>query len=159
MSNIFGKHDDNTIQQFREVEKRAVKAALMADGHYGYVMPVGGVAAYDNEVSVVGVGFDIACGNCAIKTDMMLNDLGKSPEKLNFMLGKVADDIQRHISFGIGRSNLANDAPTDHSLFELDSWYRLKERAGHGEMRKLKDKARDQLGTVGSGNHYVDVFK
>ena len=48
----------------------------MADGHLGYVMPIGGVAAYENQVSVVGVGFDIACGNAAILTDLTLSDLG-----------------------------------------------------------------------------------
>ena len=42
----------------------------MADGHLGYVMPIGGVAAYRNKASVVGVGFDIACGNAAIRTDL-----------------------------------------------------------------------------------------
>jgi tRNA-splicing ligase RtcB len=158
MTNIFGTHDDNTLAQFRDVESRAVKAALMADGHVGYIMPIGGVAAYDNHVSPVGVGFDIACGNCAIKTDLKLEELGKSQDKLNFMLGKFADEIQRTISFGVGRSNKANDAPTDHPLFDSEDWYRVKERGGHGEMRRLKEKAVEQLGTVGSGNHYVDVF-
>jgi len=43
-------------------------------GHLGYVMPIGGVAAYDEEVSVVGVGFDIACGNAAIRTDLSIRD-------------------------------------------------------------------------------------
>ena len=58
---IFGEHDENTLAQLRDVASRAQKAALMADGHLGYVMPIGGVAAYDRQVSVVGVGFDIAC--------------------------------------------------------------------------------------------------
>src|SRR5829696_6007980 len=58
---IFGQHDEATVAQFQKVRERAVDAALMADGHVGYVMPIGGVAAYDDEVSVVGVGFDIAC--------------------------------------------------------------------------------------------------
>ena len=58
---IFGQHDENTLRQLENVASRAERAALMADGHVGYVMPIGGVAAYDNKVSVVGVGFDIAC--------------------------------------------------------------------------------------------------
>ena len=66
---IFGQHDANTLAQFHDVSSRAVRAALMADGHLGYVMPIGGVAAYRGRVSVVGVGFDIACGNAAILTD------------------------------------------------------------------------------------------
>ena len=70
--NIFGQHDDKTLAQLADVERRATRVALMADGHLGYVMPIGGVAAYDQKVSVVGVGFDIACGNCAIRTDLTL---------------------------------------------------------------------------------------
>src|SRR5688500_15288191 len=58
---IFGQHDEATIAQFQQVRERAVDAALMADGHVGYVMPIGGDAAYRDQVSVVGVGFDIAC--------------------------------------------------------------------------------------------------
>jgi tRNA-splicing ligase RtcB len=155
---VFGQHDEKTLAQLYDVASRAHRAALMADGHLGYVMPIGGVAAYWNHVSVVGVGFDIACGNAAIKTDMQLSDLGKSQAKLDFMLNRIADDIQSHISFGIGRSNLAVDAPTDDPLFDVEDWNRLKERAGQGLARELKDKARAQLGTVGSGNHYVDLF-
>lgn len=158
MSNIFGAHDENTIEQFREVEKGAVAAALMSDGHFGYIMPVGGVAAYDEMVSVHGVGYDIACGNCAIKTDKHISELGKSPDKIAMMLERIASKIMFNISFGIGRKNKSDDAPVDHPLFSSEAWYRLKERAGHGEARKLKDKAMEQLGTIGSGNHYVDVF-
>jgi tRNA-splicing ligase RtcB len=44
----------------------------MADGRLGYVMPIGGVVPYADRVSVVGVGFDIACGNAAIRTDLTL---------------------------------------------------------------------------------------
>jgi tRNA-splicing ligase RtcB (3'-phosphate/5'-hydroxy nucleic acid ligase) len=66
---IFGTHDDNPRAQLAQVARRARTVALMADGHVGYVMPIGGVAAYENAVSVVGVGFDIACGNAAIRTD------------------------------------------------------------------------------------------
>ena len=79
---IFGQHDENTIIQYQDIRSRAVKTALMADGHAGYIMPVGGVAAYDNQVSVVGVGFDIACGNCAIKTDIKLEDIKVWQEKI-----------------------------------------------------------------------------
>jgi RNA-splicing ligase RtcB len=58
---IFGSHEAKTLAQLRDVATRAERVALMADGHLGYVMPIGGVAAYRNQVSVVGVGFDIAC--------------------------------------------------------------------------------------------------
>jgi tRNA-splicing ligase RtcB len=155
---VFGLPDENTIKQMRQVRASAEHAVLLADSHVGFTMPIGGVAAYDQQVSVVGVGFDIACGNAAIRTDMSLADLGKSPDKQRFMLERVADRIRDSISFGVGRRNAADDAPTDDALFESDDWFRLRERAGHGLARQIKDKARAQLGTVGSGNHYVDVF-
>lgn len=150
---IFGTHDANTLAQLEDVKSRAVKAALMADGHMGYIMPIGGVAAYDNMVSVAGVGFDIACGNAAIKTDANIKDFDARE------LNRIANDIQSTISFGVGRTNRAKDAPTDHPLFDSDAWNTLKDVTGKGQKHvMLKAKAREQLGTVGSGNHYVDVF-
>jgi tRNA-splicing ligase RtcB len=146
---VFGTHDPKTIEQITDVAEHAAHAALMADGHVGYVMPIGGVAAYPNEVSVVGVGFDIACGNAAIRTDATLDQFSRED------LLRVAGDIQRSISFGVGRSNEADDAPVEHPLFDDAAWSALPAAAG---VRTLSDKARSQLGTVGSGNHYVDVF-
>jgi len=151
---IFGEHDEKTLAQIRQVAKRAERAALMADGHLGYVMPIGGVAAYRDEVSVVGVGFDIACGNAAIQTDLHLNDLGAEGAELGLRLNQIADEVSGTVSFGIGRSNKADDAPTDHQLFEDEAWDAIPAK----HRRNLREKARAQLGTVGSGNHYVDVF-
>ena len=143
---VFGKHDDKTLDQLRDVASRAERVALMADGHLGYIMPVGGVAAYRNKASVAGVGFDIACGNAAIRTDLTLDGLP---------LQELADEIQETISFGIGRTNRSSDAPTDDPLFENSAWEAIPSKR---EREKLRQKARAQLGTVGSGNHYVDVF-
>ena len=144
---IFGTHDELTQIQLAKVAERARKVALMADGHVGYVMPIGGVAAYDNAVSVVGVGFDIACGNAAIRTDRTLTDLAP-------VLPALADEIASTVSFGVGRKNRAGDAPTDHPLFEDAAWQAVPPK----HRQALHTKARQQLGTVGSGNHYVDVF-
>ena len=151
---IFGQHDEQTIVQFQQVRERAVDAALMADGHVGYVMPIGGVAAYRDQVSVVGVGFDIACGNAAIRTDLTLDQLGRTPEAVHEALAGFADEIATTVSFGIGRKNRADDAPVDHSLFEDPAWSAVPPK----HRQALFVKARQQLGTVGSGNHYVDVF-
>ncbi len=151
---IFGQHDEQTIRQFRHVSERAVDAALMADGHVGYVMPIGGVAAYRNQVSVVGVGFDIACGNAAIRTDLTLDSLGTSAGEVQRSLAAIADEIADSVSFGIGRRNRSDDAPVDHPLFDAPAWSAVP--AQHRQA--LHFKARQQLGTVGSGNHYVDVF-
>ncbi len=150
---IFGQHDQKTLDQLEDVASRAERAALMADGHVGYVMPIGGVAAYRNDVSVVGVGFDIACGNAAIRTDLTLDGttaLGDRPDRLD----ALADEIQATVSFGIGRRNRSDDAPVDHPLFDDAAWDAVPRQAREA----LRNKARAQLGTVGSGNHYVDVF-
>jgi tRNA-splicing ligase RtcB len=97
---------------------------------------------------VVGVGFDIACGNAAVRTDKSIADF--DPSAWN----SIADEIATSVSFGIGRTNRADDAPVDHPLFTDPVWdaVPVKERAA------LRARARGQLGTVGSGNHYVDVF-
>ena len=145
---VFGTHEANTLAQLRDVASRAERAALMADGHLGYVMPIGGVAAYRNQVSVVGVGFDIACGNAAIRTDL-------TRAEIEPRLAQIADAIQSHLSFGVGRKNQADDAPTDDPLFADAAWDAVP---GMHERERLRAKARQQLGTVGSGNHYVDVF-
>ncbi|HXU31288.1 MAG TPA: RtcB family protein [Thermoanaerobaculia bacterium] len=145
---VFGVHEEKTLEQLRDVAVHAEKVALMADGHLGYVMPIGGVAAYKNQVSVVGVGFDIACGNCAIRTDL----LAERYERRD--LTRFADEIAAEISFGVGRKNRSDDAPVDHPLFEDPAWDGIP--AHH--RGNLREKARTQLGTVGSGNHYVDVL-
>jgi tRNA-splicing ligase RtcB (3'-phosphate/5'-hydroxy nucleic acid ligase) len=144
---IFGRHDAKTLAQLEDVASRAARTALMADGHVGYIMPVGGVAAYRNRVSVAGVGFDIACGNAAIRTDL-------PADRILPYRDAIADEIQASISFGIGRNNLSGDAPVDDPLFEDAAWEAIPKK--HRE--SLRARARSQLGTVGSGNHYVDVF-
>lgn len=163
---IFGQHDEKTLIQLDDVASRAERAALMADGHLGYVMPIGGVAAYRDKVSVVGVGFDIACGNAAIRTDLTLegefgigrDEADTNPQRVrgNRALNEVADAIAAELSFGIGRKNLSDDAPVDDPLFDEDAWAAVPARDGYRD--KLRRKARDQLGTIGGGNHYVDLF-
>ena len=59
------------------------------------------------------------------------------------------NEVQKHISFGVGRKN---EEKVDHELFEDPIWNEI------GVLHGLRDKARSQLGTVGSGNHYVDIF-
>lgn len=145
---VFGTHDEKTMAQLKDVASRAVRTAMMADGHVGYIMPIGGVAAYRNQASVVGVGFDIACGNAAIRTDRTVHDYSR------YNWNELADEIQRTIAFGVGRNNVEGDAPDEHSLFDSPAWDVL----AHPVSVALKQKARHQLGTVGSGNHYVDVF-
>lgn len=145
---VLGHHDDKTLQQLRAVAGRADHVALMADGHMGYVMPIGGVAAYRGRVSPIGVGVDIACGNAAIRTDL-------SAEAIRPHLAELADEIASTIGFGMGRpTNREDDAPTDHPLFHSNAWHAIPAAV----REDLRERARSQLGTVGGGNHYVDVF-
>ena len=147
---ILGEHEAHTLKQLEDIATRAEHVALMADGHLGYIAPIGSVAAYRNKASVVGVGFDIACGNAAIRTDLMASSFDHS------RLQELATEIQHAISFGIGRTNAADDAPLDDPLFSDDAWQAIP--AAKGDRVSLHAKARNQLGTAGSGNHYVDVF-
>ena len=106
-------------------------------------MPIGGVVAYRDHVSPSGVGYDIACGNMAVRTNIRVGDIPTAD------LPRIADEIARRVSFGIGR---VNNEPVDHAA--LDS---IK-HSPIPEQRALIQLAENQLGTVGSGNHYVDIL-
>jgi len=151
---VLGDADEKTLEQMRQYAQKAKYSALMADNHFGYIAPVGSVAAFDEAVSVAGVGFDIACGNCAIRTNISVEEWSAPHMNPGIVESELADYIQNTVSFGIGRKNNADDAPVDHPLFEDDRWLLIQDI--HRE--SLRRKAREQLGTVGSGNHYVDVF-
>jgi tRNA-splicing ligase RtcB len=139
---VWGDPLENAVAQMRNVARNAEKVALMADHHLGYAVPIGGVVAYAEHVSPSGVGYDIACGNKAVLTDMPGDDLRRS-------IVPVMDDVFASLSFGIGRKNRE---PADHVLFEDDPAWDVPVAA------RLRSLAREQLGTIGSGNHYVDLF-
>lgn len=157
---VFGNAEEGALEQIKIVmqDERAVMGALMADNHQGYSMPIGGVVAYDKAISPTGVGFDIGCGNKAVMTDLNVFSLGVediSASDGHMMVDQKAlkgimREIQRTVAFGLGRKN---PTPVDHELFDEDVWPWLESVAPG-----LKDKAREQLGTVGSGNHYVDLL-
>lgn len=128
-------------------DERAIKGALMADHHFGYSMPIGGVIGYEDAISPSGVGFDIGCGNAAVKTNLSIFDFGMNGDGT---IKGIMREIQRTVAFGMGRKN---PTPIDHALFYSDTWDWLEPL-----MPGLLDKARDQLGTVGSGNHYIDLL-
>jgi tRNA-splicing ligase RtcB len=143
---VFGSVDDRTLNQIRVCARTADKVALMPDNHLGYGVPIGGVVAYKNAISPTGVGYDIGCGNKAVRLDMPGSELRAN-------IARIMDDVWTTISFGVGRKNneAGNEEIRSHVLFEDDAW-KLK------SISPLKDMARNQLGTVGSGNHYVDLF-
>ena len=134
--------DEGAIRQIKNCAREADHVALMADHHLGYAVPIGGVVAYADAISPSGVGYDIACGNKAILTDADASEVRAN-------IASIMDDVWRVISFGVGRKN--EDERVDHELFDDPAWS-LKAVA------PLKEMARQQLGTVGSGNHYVDIF-
>lgn len=146
---IFGAHDDNTLRQFNNCLRTGQVAGgvLCADGHYGYSQPVGGVIVYDGQISPSGVGYDIACGNKAVRTNLKWSEIEKD-------LPRIMDEIASSISFGVGRKNKKK---LDHDLFDDPDWDVYKE-IGKQEHDRMKKLAKDQLGTVGSGNHFVDVL-
>jgi tRNA-splicing ligase RtcB (3'-phosphate/5'-hydroxy nucleic acid ligase) len=144
---IFGEHDAATIGQLRRcaAAETGAPAVLCADGHLGYSMPIGGVVGYREHISPSGVGYDIACGNLAVQTPMRAADLTTSEYE------GIADRIKRRVSFGMGRSN--QEPIRDHPVFDAIARSPVKDQ------RKLLGLARQQLGTVGGGNHYVDVLE
>ena len=133
--------EDQTIEQMEMCLEHAHRGALMSDNHLGYSQPIGGVVAYDGLISVSGCGYDIACGNMAVR-------VGTKAYYAKTNIKKIMDQIFRDISFGMGKPN--PDKP-DHDLFSDPIW---KEKP----LKTLKDIARNQLGTCGSGNHFCDVF-
>jgi tRNA-splicing ligase RtcB len=141
---IFGEPiiDAKSIEQIRRcISGPEDLAVLTADAHYGYGHPIGGVVAYKDKISLSGVGFDIACGNKACQTNIKAAEID---------IEKVMDAIFKQIGFGVGRPN---PKPIDHPVFDAIS------KADFKPQRNLLGLAMPQLGTVGSGNHYVDLFE
>ena len=140
---VWGQLQDSALQQMNNCLKhdKAVLAALMADHHHGYVQPIGGVIAYHEAISPAGVGYDIACGNKAVRLDISAIEVRNN-------ISTIMSDITRDISFGVGSKN---KKPVDHAIFNDPIW-KLE------PLIKWKNLAMSQLGSVGSGNHYVDIF-
>lgn len=143
---VFGTAEEGALEQANVCLEDADKFILMADNHKGYNMPIGGVAAYKNHISPAGVGFDIACGNKAVKLDLKYDDVKDR-------LQEIAEAIPRFISFGVGR---VNKEQIESDLFRDSRWNNI---AFFVNNTQLVNKAFAQLGTVGSGNHYIDIFK
>jgi len=142
---VLGQHEEATLAQMRNCMAvgNVVGGVICADGHLGYAQPVGGVIAYEGQISISGVGFDIACGNMAVRLDTPYAAIADR-------VGPILKDIARTISFGVGRTN---EERVEHALFDdADAWRK-------SDMGSYRQKAAAQLGTVGSGNHYVDLMR
>jgi len=138
---VWGAPEEGAVSQIKTCARTADRVALMADHHKGYAVPIGGVVAYRDAISPSGVGYDIACGNKAVRVDL-------PGERLRAGIARIMDDVWKSVSFGVGRRN---NEPVDHELFDDPAWRGTP-------AAPLKEMARGQLGTVGSGNHYVDLF-
>ena len=146
---VWGTPLDNAVSQAVTCAQHGnvVQVLLMADHHKGYSQPVGGVVVYEGQISPSGVGYDIACGNKAVRTNLLYRDI---QQKMPAIMNKIA----KRISFGMGR---VNKEKVDHELFDDDNWNVYKQ-IGKKEYQSLYSLAHNQLGTVGSGNHFVDIF-
>jgi len=119
----------------------AVAGALMPDAHQGYGLPIGGVLATTaNTIIPFAVGVDIACRMCLSIFDMPAETVDTETEMLKGLL-------LNNTHFGIGSVSKRHH---DSSLFDSKTWGETK------VIRNLKDKAYAQLGTSGTGNHFVE---
>jgi tRNA-splicing ligase RtcB len=152
-----------------------VKAVyVMPDAHWGYGFPIGGVAAFDADeggvISAGGVGFDVSCGVRTMLTGLSASDITPVQEEL-------ADSLYQQVPVGLGSKGaivldpLETDAmlkggacwAIEHGWGETRDLDRIEE---HGQMAdaepscvsdRAKERQRREMGTLGSGNHYLEV--
>jgi tRNA-splicing ligase RtcB len=133
--------EPTAIEQIRQAARLpvAVSGALMPDAHLGYGLPIGGVLATENAVIPYAVGVDIACR-------MKLSVLDIPAKDLNRLSDQLVRTLQRETKFGTGAEF---QKPLEHEVLDED-W------SVTPVTKKVFDKARAQLGTSGSGNHFVE---
>lgn len=133
--------DENAVAQMRNACELpvAVAGALMPDAHLGYGLPIGGVLATENCVIPYAVGVDIACRMKMTVLDLPLNWLDENRDKLK-------SQLSRDTKFGIGAKF---SEPHQHEVMDAD-W------SVSPITQRFKDKAWSQLGSSGSGNHFVE---
>ena len=150
-------------------------AVVLPDGHEGYGFPVGGVAAMDAEEGMIspgGVGYDINCGVRLLRTDL-------SEEQVRPKLGELVNDLFKSIPSGVGSKGAIRlkQSELDEVLVHGVNWaiengYGTTDDADvceengqipNADPHKVSDKARKrgapQLGSLGSGNHFLEVQK
>ena len=169
--------DDKVLEQISNVARLPglVGAAMtMPDAHWGYGFPIGGVAAFDPElggiISAGGVGFDISCGIRCLRSNLDLADIVP-------VLPQLADELFRHIPAGVGEEGSLKLAPRELDEVMLGgARWAVEQGYGraddlpcieeHGTMagavpgnvsQLAKQRQRGEMGTLGSGNHYLEV--
>jgi tRNA-splicing ligase RtcB len=169
-------HEWNALEQVKNVASLPgiVKASIaMPDVHPGYGFPIGGVAAFDPEEGVVamgGVGFDINCGVRVLITPLSREDIEAKKEE-------VADRLFSHVPAGLGSTGKLkltergiDEVLRKGAYFALERGYGVPEDLAYieegGRMEgadpaavsfKAKQRQFKQVGTLGSGNHYLEV--
>ncbi|MFT4947627.1 MAG: tRNA-splicing ligase RtcB [Natronomonas sp.] len=165
---------DKTLQQLTNtthlpgIQKYAI---CMPDGHQGYGFPVGGVAAIDAEngcISPGAVGYDINCGVRMLKTNLKYRDIKGREQQL-------VDALFEAVPSGLGGGGVVENAPIEEVLDRGAEWavergYGIESDLAHCEdegrrpdadpsavSQKAKDRGRNQVGSLGSGNHFLEV--
>lgn len=141
---VWGENlDANAVEQMKNAVRLpvSVRGALMPDAHLGYGLPIGGVLAVHNAVIPYAVGVDIACRMKMTVLDMPISAL-RGEEK------RLINAINQETRFGIG-AKFAKRQRRDHPVLEED-W------SISPVTQRFRDKAWEQLGTSGSGNHFVE---
>ncbi|MFW5653241.1 MAG: RtcB family protein [Planctomycetota bacterium] len=135
--------DQASIDQLRNACELpiSVRGALMPDAHVGYGLPIGGVLATENAVIPYAVGVDIACR-------VKLTVLDMPPTAIRGQADRLANAIETETRFGIGAEFKGSDRH-DHEVMDRD-W------SVSPVTEQLRDKAWSQLGSSGSGNHFVE---
>src|SRR5213078_4175220 len=134
-------HEAGAIDQMTNAARLpvAVQGALMPDAHVGYGLPIGGVLATENCVIPYAVGVDIACRMKMTVLDIPVRDLERNQDRLTRA-------IEAETRFGVGASFKHR---REHEVMDAD-W------SVSGVTKQNKDRAWSQLGTSGSGNHFVE---
>jgi len=137
--------DDGARQQMRNACRLPVSAAgaLMPDAHLGYGLPIGGVLACENAVVPYAVGVDIACRMRLTLTDLPVEPLIQNNADKNQSLDRA---LEKGTLFGAGKQW---QKPHSHDVMDED-W------TVTAVTREMRDRAWKQLGTSGSGNHFVE---
>jgi len=142
--NIFGSEhiEEGAMHQMYTAAKLpvAVAGALMPDAHSGYGLPIGGVLATDNAVIPYGVGVDIGCRMCLSIFDI-------DPKELSQRESYFAREINEATLFGSGAQF---DRASDHEVMDNKAFYEMP------LLKNLHGRAWKQLGSSGSGNHFVE---
>ncbi|MCA9882565.1 MAG: RtcB family protein [Anaerolineae bacterium] len=143
---IWGREyiDDASVDQLESAARLpvAVAGALMPDAHVGYGLPIGGVLATENAVNPYAVGVDIACR-------MRLSVYDVKGKLLKGQQSRLQNALNRETLFGAGKEWSVSER-ADHEVLDEDTWRESP------LLRGLLDKATRQLGTSGSGNHFVE---